>query len=787
MTKGDSYALEASYLGYLEMVDDDLVLHGWACDRTLPTARLEIEILVNGAVQDRLSANLPRHDVQEAGLGDGQYGFAWPLPLAKLAAPGPLSLTARISGTEKLLTNTVTFPQTDNPWHSLKWANALRAPGTLEQARELLEDLVTHYPTFWHAHVSLGDVEVEAQNYPAAKHWFQEASRHAPDELAPQLSLINLLRTQGAKKMADHLAAKALQQHPDNLALLLNQAHAARETGQHQQAAELCARALAQEPENPALMAELARDYAKLGRQQDSNKLLLAALAHDPGQPNVVMQLANQALTVGDAAQAYTLYQAATALRPDEPTFYFGMVDALAWQGRVVEALFALATIAEKFGTSPQTQIWHITLLRRIGDMNAALRIAREANLAAPTQFWVWAERFQTELLAGSDGMLVKSLLGSPATSQPEHALKRRSEGMLAEAFWQIDAACQAYEDSAALNTEDPNTQDALARVKLMQMDLVGARAHLKSYYDITRTDRRLRGQSPNLSQSLLGQMIEEYALDDVLATKLASLRAIPAPQRLTAAAKLVHNSPDATAPAASFLLALREAEQLPFIPISDQTLIPRQIMMFWHTTKRPDDIEVLIQSWRVQNPAYAWRCFDEPQALSYLTSVYPTAVIQAYQRIKEKPQKADLFRLALLVAEGGVYADADDRCLRPLDNLLLPGARLVLVQELFGCVGNHFIAAQKNHPVLKQALDTVVEALNRDDNEIPWLLSGPGMLTRMLAQFLVSQATFPTGVLILDQRALGQYVASGCFATYKNYQMQQNRRIDAAAKLKKN
>lgn len=787
MTKDGAYAREAPYLGYVEMVDDDLVLYGWACDRAVLTARLEIEILVNGAVQDRLSANLPRPDVQEAGLGDGQYGFAWPLPLAKLAAPGPLTLTARISGTEKLLTNTVTFPQPNNPWQSLKWANALRAPGTLEQARGLLEALVAQHPTFWHAHVSLGDVEVEAQNYPAAKYWFQQASKHAPDELAPQLSLINLLRTQGATKMALHLAANALQKHPGNLALLRIQAHAAREVGQYEQAAELCARALAQASEDPALMAELARDYAKLGRQQDSNKLLLAALALDPGQPDAVSQLADQALTVGDAAQAYTLYQAAAACRPNEPMFYFGMVDALAWQGRVVEALFTLATIAEKFDASPQAQIWHITLLRRIGDMNAGLRIARDANLAVPTQFWVWAERFQTELLAGSDAMVVKSLLRSPATSQPERALKRRYEGMLAEAFWQIDAACQAYEDSAALNTEDPNTQEALARVKLMQMDLAGARAHLKSYYDITRTDRRLRGQSPNLSQSLLGQMIEEYALDNALATKLASLRAIPAPQRMTAAAKLVHNSPDATAPAASFLLALREAEQLPFIPVSDQMLIPCQITMFWHETKRPDDIEVLMQSWRAQNPAYAWRCFDEPQALSYLNSIYPKPVIQAYQRIKEKPQKADLFRLALLVAEGGVYADADDRCLRPLDDLLLPGARLVLAQELFGCVGNHFIAAQKNHPVLKQALDTVVEALNRGDNEIPWLLSGPGMLTRMLARFLVSQTTSPTGVLILDQRALGQYVASGCFATYKNYQMQQNRRIDAAAQLKNN
>lgn len=758
MDMDEAYAPETSHLGYVDTLDDDLILYGWACDRAAPATRLDIEILVNDVVQDRLTANLLRPDVQEAGLGDGQYGFAWPLPLAKLSFPGPLILTARITGTTTRLTNSVTFPQADDPWQSLKWANELRAAGTLEPARALLHNLVTQHPDFWHAHISLGDIEAEAGNYPAAEHWFQQAIKQAPNTPEPRLSLINLLRSQ---------------------------AQTAREAGQYQQAAALCARAWAQAPENPALMAELARDYARLGQQQDSNRLLLAALDRDPAQPDAVTQLASQALTVGNAAQAYKIYHEAAAHRPDEQAFYFGMVDALAWQGQIPKALAALATIADKFGASPQATLWHITLLRRIGNMNAALSIARGANLAAPTQFWIWMERFQTELLAGSDAMLVKSLLGSPARSPSERALEHRCAGMLAEAFWQLDAACRAYEDSAALNAEDPSTQEALARVKLMQMDLVGARAHLKSHYDLTGKDRRLRGQSLNLSQSLLGQMIEEYALDATLAAKLADLRATPAPQRLSAMAALVQQNPDATAPAANLLLALREAEQLPFIPVSDQRLIPPQITMFWHDPKRPDDIDALMQSWRAHHPSYAWRCFDETQAQAYLNSLYPPPVIQAYQRIKEKSQKADLFRLALLVAEGGVYADADDRCLRPLDDLLSHGANLVLAQELFGCVGNHFIAAQKNHPVLKLALDTLVEALNRGDNEIPWLLSGPGALTRAFAQWLVSQSTFPTGLRILDQRALGYYVAASCFATYKIPQTRQHQRIETATQTK--
>ncbi len=86
---------------------------------------------------------------------------------------------------------------------------------------------------------------------------------------------------------------------------------------------------------------------------------------------------------------------------------------------------------------------------------------------------------------------------------------------------------------------------------------------------------------------------------------------------------------------------------------------------------------------------------------------------MQAYQRVREIPQKADIFRLALLVAEGGVYVDADDRCLRPLDTLLPAGASLVLSQEEFGCAANHFLAASPGHPVLQAALRAVVMAVN--------------------------------------------------------------------------
>lgn len=770
--------------GYVEGLTEDLKLYGWVYAPSTPSARLEVEFLINGTVFAQSVADQFRQDVKDATTSDGFCGFFWPLPLKTLPGTTPLTITVRQRGSDIILPSPVCFPHPDSPFQDIAWATALREAGQNTQAREILQSLIARNPTFWHAHICLGDLAIAAQDLGSAQNWFAEAVRLAPDEIGPKLSLLEVLVAQGNEAEADTLLTQMLATYPDNSLLLHKQANRAQQAGDYPKMAALLAKALAQQPDNPVFMASLARAKYQLGQTQAANALLLQALALDPGQCDAITQLANQALTVGNAAQAYKIYQDAAAHNPDEPEFAFGMIDALAWQGYLEEALSGLTALTHKFGTTARIQNWRITLLRRTGQMEEALQIARSAALHEPAQFWLKSEQFQTELLAGSDARLIKSFLRIPARSKPEAALKLRYKGDLAAAFWQLEAAATAYEESAALNAEDPATQEGLARIKLMQLDLNGAREHLRRYYALTATQRRLRGQSLNISQSLLGQMIEEYALDAALATHLAHLRTMPLPQSLPALATCVKNAPDHIATAACLLLALREAEALTFTPALTSLPIPRQIIMFWHDTNRPKDVEALMQSWQIQNPSYTWRCFDEAGAASYLSATYPEPVVTAFQRAQEKPQKADLFRLAVLAAEGGVYADADDRCLHPLDSFLPAGANLVVAQEEFGCIGNHFIAACKGHPVLVRALNLLVEALNRGDHEMPWLLSGPGLLTRAVAHELASRAAVPAGLLLLDQRALGQHVAAACFATYKTYRMGRRVRRDAAAQL---
>ena len=85
----------------------------------------------------------------------------------------------------------------------------------------------------------------------------------------------------------------------------------------------------------------------------------------------------------------------------------------------------------------------------------------------------------------------------------------------------------------------------------------------------------------------------------------------------------------------------------------------------------------------------------------------------------------------------------------------------------------------------LRAALEAVVTAVNRGDHEIPWLLSGPGLVTRALSRHLAisgAVTSVPAGLALLDRRALNQAVAPECYATYTVYKFKNKKRGDAAA-----
>ena len=187
----------------------------------------------------------------------------------------------------------------------------------------------------------------------------------------------------------------------------------------------------------------------------------------------------------------------------------------------------------------------------------------------------------------------------------------------------------------------------------------------------------------------------------------------------------------------------------------------------FWRQTSNK-----YAKSWTINNIDCDYRRFSSRTAREYLQSRFARPVIEAFMRANEAARKADIFRLAFLYAEGGYYADVDDRCVAPIE-IIDPGGRdLLLHQEEIGSIGNNFIGAIPRHPVIGAALAQAVEAVNGGGRETPWLATGPGMLTRVLAASIAADVRnfldASNAPLILEREDLRRAVSIHCMASYK-------------------
>ncbi len=252
---------------------------------------------------------------------------------------------------------------------------------------------------------------------------------------------------------------------------------------------------------------------------------------------------------------------------------------------------------------------------------------------------------------------------------------------------------------------------------------------------------RRLLGQSTRLSQNLIGQLLNELGFDPALKAELQALAAQPGGARADALIDVVHRNPDSTPAAITLLLALRRSGQLDAAAPAGHrpAAIPRRIVQYW---PEPPTGEVAqgMEICAALHPGWDHVRFDFAAALDYVAAHFPSEVLTACDRAARLGQFSAVFRLAVLSREGGWFIDGAVRCLAPLESLPRPDAVLWGLQDEVSALSDRVIGCAPGEAVVDRALSRAVEAINRGDNDIPWLATGPGLLTRAFAQVLASR-----------------------------------------------
>lgn len=389
----------------------------------------------------------------------------------------------------------------------------------------------------------------------------------------------------------------------------------------------------------------------------------------------------------------------------------------------------------------------------------------------------LWAERILCKSVAGDDASLAACFEAAPAGTPREHARLQRMRAVLHEERGERAAALACLDDAETLEPGNGEGAFLTTRVALGALDLPRARASLQAYMRATLATTKLRGRSLNVSQTHFGQLLDELSLDEAAIAPLHATRRLPAEARVGAVLRLAAASPGSTAASLELMSALRAAGRVGTPPpwpssAAPHAHIPRVIVQFWDRSPPPDDVGQIMRSWREVNPDHAHRVFDTQAARAFIAGVHGARAGAVFARAGAGAQQADLFRLGYLAASGGIYADADDRALSGLHAILPPDARLVLYQEDIGTAANNFIACAPGHEVIRRAFNLAISAIARGDEDTVWLSTGPGLLTRALAETLAQAGDdWPAalaGITILGRRDLFQAVAIHCTAAYK-------------------
>jgi hypothetical protein len=91
--------------------------------------------------------------------------------------------------------------------------------------------------------------------------------------------------------------------------------------------------------------------------------------------------------------------------------------------------------------------------------------------------------------------------------------------------------------------------------------------------------------------------------------------------------------------------------------------LIPRTLVRFWHDPYDvPPDVRACMESWdALRDEGLHFRMFGDASASAYIAERYGPRELAAFARCRHPAMRSDYLRMCFVLAEGGLYVDADD------------------------------------------------------------------------------------------------------------------------------
>jgi mannosyltransferase OCH1-like enzyme len=187
---------------------------------------------------------------------------------------------------------------------------------------------------------------------------------------------------------------------------------------------------------------------------------------------------------------------------------------------------------------------------------------------------------------------------------------------------------------------------------------------------------------------------------------------------------------------------------------------IPKIIHQTWKTNKLEKKIKLFTDTWKEKNPDFEYRFYNDHKCFKFINNHYPE-YSDLYEELKPV-ERADIFRYLVLHKYGGIYADIDTECFKPMGPLLDLFKDSVITGYEYNEPVQYlqwFIACPKGHPTMIELVEEVKKrnrykffmSFVRSGNKLTYWLTGPELYTTIL------QKT-KNRVLVLEKGRLGSF-----------------------------
>ena len=189
--------------------------------------------------------------------------------------------------------------------------------------------------------------------------------------------------------------------------------------------------------------------------------------------------------------------------------------------------------------------------------------------------------------------------------------------------------------------------------------------------------------------------------------------------------------------------------------------MIPKII---WQTykdpiEKLPDYALAAIESWKFHNPEYEHRYMDDQQAAEFIKNEYDEEIYDLFMSVPVGVMRGDMWRYLVIYKYGGVYADLDTNCQRPVASWIKTDRTFIVCPEHHQHFCQWTFAAEAGHPILKNVIGLMIKRLKEADYSSPHFvhyLTGPAMWTSGICQFLSIEDKDPNADAVFDPEQKG-------------------------------